>query len=433
MPLWSMTALWFDCPHDASFMHARYRAVRAQTESLCAPLAIEDYVIQSMEDASPARWHLAHTTWFFETFVLAPHLADYRPIEPRYKYLFNSYYQGVGAQFPRPHRGTLSRPTVKEVYAWRRAVDEGVEAVLNGPKAQQVLGLIEVGLHHEQQHQELLVTDVKHGLLMNPMEPVYHSEAALVVGHQAPQGVLRFEGGMVEIGHCTPGFCYDNEGPAHRVFLQPFGLHQNLVTQGEYLAFMADDGYQRADLWLSDGWYTVQAQGWRSPLYWEQEEGEWSVRTLGGRRALNPDAPVAHLSFFEADAYARWANKRLPTEFEWEHAARHTKATPSGSFLGDGRLHPVGAESPEDAGPLRHLLGEVWEWTSSPYVAYPRYSAPSGALGEYNGKFMNAQRVLRGGSCATAKDHIRSTYRNFFPADKRWQFSGLRLAEDVES
>lgn len=412
---------------------ARYLAVRARTEALAAPLLPEDQMIQSMPDASPTRWHRAHTTWFFETFVLEPHLPGYTSPHPLYRALFNSYYNGIGEQWPRARRGVLSRPTVAEVGDWRRRVDGAMVELLSSaePATRAAIeSLVQIGLHHEQQHQELIVTDIKHGLLQNPLDPIYAPGAAAPVEHAKPERAwVDFDGGVVDIGHAGDGFAYDNEGPAHRALVHPFRLASELITAGEYLEFVEDGGYTAPHLWLSDGWDAVQREGWRAPLYWFREGGGWRQRTLGGARDLDPGAPVCHVSFFEADAYARWRGARLPTEFEWEHAAREAAPAPDGTFADDEAWHPVGRAAPTHGG-LRHLLGEVWEWTQSAYLPYPGYRAPADALGEYNGKFMNGQRVLRGGSCATPRDHIRPTYRNFFQPDKRWQFTGIRLADD---
>jgi ergothioneine biosynthesis protein EgtB len=386
-----------------------------------------------MEDASPARWHLAHTTWFFETFVLRPHAPGYTPRDPRYEYVFNSYYNGVGPQFPRARRGTLSRPTVAEVLCWREEVDGAVDALLeNGDP--QVRRLVEIGLNHEEQHQELMVTDIKHALCTHPLDPVYRDDLALRPAGTTPaklpgQG-FESDGLVATIGTDGDTFHFDNEGPAHRALLHPYRLGGELVTNADWLAFMDDDGYARHHLWLSDGWATAAQSGWTAPLYWSQRDGVWHTMTMGGLRTLDVSEPVAHVSFFAADAYARWAGARLPTEQEWEHAATSSGATTDGTFLEDDALHPIGTGVDQHSG-LRHLFGEVWEWTSSPYRPYPGYRPPKGAIGEYNGKFMNGQYVLRGGSCATPRAHIRPTYRNFFGPDKRWQFSGLRLAWDL--
>lgn len=380
----------------------QYHAVREQTERLCAPLAIEDYVVQAMADVSPAKWHLAHTTWFFETFVLEPRLPGYRPLEPRYRVLFNSYYDGVGPQFERAARGRLSRPTVAEIYGYRAHVDKAMAALLDRPDAE-VAPIVELGLCHEQQHQELLLTDLKYNLGVNPLRPAYHDAEPRRDG-PGPLTFIARPGGVVEIGHDGTGFAFDNEAPRHRVWLEPFALASRLVTNGEYRAFVEDGGYRRPELWLSEGWKTAQAQGWQAPLYWERDHGAWQAFTLAGMRPLDPDAPVVHVSYYEADAYARWRGQRLPTEAEWEVVA----ADP-----------PAGCAE---------LFDEAWQWTASAYLPYPGFHPLPGAVGEYNGKFMMNQMVLRGGSRATPPGHSRPTYRNFFPPDARWQFSGLRLA-----
>ena len=413
-------------------LYESYCRVRAQTEELCAPLAVEDFGVQSMPDASPPKWHLAHTTWFFETFILSDAVAEHQSPHPAYNYLFNSYYEGVGPQWYRPQRGVLSRPTVKEIQDWRQSVDHAMQKALKGdqlnPRAR---WLTELGLHHEQQHQELLVIDIKHGLLQNPIE------TKIAPPPKAPSsapssGLVDVKGGLVEIGHAGPSFAFDNEGPQHRCFLEDFRLAQNLVTNAEYLEFIRDQGYQRPEFWLADAWATIQSENWKSPLYWEEIDGAYIEHTLGGRRPLPPHAPLTHVSFFEADAYARWRGMRLPSEAEWEHAASIAQPTPDGTMLDDGALHPEGRDVKTHGG-FRHLLGEVWEFTSSPYRPYPGFIPPKGAVGEYNAKFMNGQYVLRGGSAATPRDHIRPTYRNFFGPDKRWVFTGIRLAEGVEA
>jgi ergothioneine biosynthesis protein EgtB len=410
---------------------ADYRAIRGASEALCEPLATEDYVIQSTPECSPVKWHLAHTTWFFETFVLVPHLPEYRSFHPQFGFLFNSYYEAVGPRWPRPVRGLLSRPTVAEVYRYRAFVDEhldrlfqpGQSAVLEGAAATVVLGL-----NHEQQHQELMVTDLKHAWSANPLHPVYR-EALPENGRRRAGEWHTFSEGVGWIGHDGKGFAFDNESPRHRTFLHSFQLASGLVTNGDYLAFVADGGYERPELWLSEGWATRQAKGWNAPLYWEEQDGEWSVVTLAGLRPLSLEGPVCHVSYYEADAFARWAGARLPTEAEWEVAARDFAVT--GHFLEGGRFHPAASPAAADGGPLYQLYGDVWQWTASPYVGYPGYRPPSGALGEYNGKFMCNQFVLRGASCATPRTHARLTYRNFFPPDARWQFSGIRLAKDL--
>jgi ergothioneine biosynthesis protein EgtB len=413
-----------------------YERVRSFSEELCEPLETEDFVIQSMPDVSPTRWHLAHTTWFFETFVLKPRRPAYEPIEPRYEYMFNSYYTAVGPQYPRPQRGLLSRPTVAEVGAYRRHVDAAMERLLEeadesqaGPLSQ----LLAVGLNHEQQHQELILTDLKHGLSFNPLNPVYKPVAPLPAAAAPPLRWRSFAGDLQEIGHAGPGFAFDNEGPRHQAYVGPFALAARPVTCGEYLEFMRDGGYAETRLWLSDGWSTVRRLGWRAPLYWEERDGRWFQFTLAGLREIVDAEPVCHVSYFEADAYARWAGARLPTEQEWEVAAR--QADPAGNFVEAGLYHPApaaalpGARKPE-ASRLQQMLGDVWEWTASPYVSYPGFRPVAGALGEYNAKFMCNQLVLRGGSCATPHDHIRITYRNFFPPEARWQFTGIRLAHE---
>ena len=403
----------------------RYRTVRAATDWICEPLAIEDYVAQSMPDTSPVRWHLAHTTWFFETFVLKPGRPGYRPFDPHYEFLFNSYYNAVGPQPFRPHRGLLTRPGVADVQRYRAHVDEAMLALLDRGGADPAV--VELGLNHEQQHQELIVTDVKHLLSFNPLRPVYRPESAAPASGAPPMSWISGPGGLVEIGHAGGAFAFDNESPRHRVFLEPFQLGSRLVTCGEFLEFMGDGGYRRPELWLSDGWNTVRERGWTAPLYWESGDDGWSVMTLGGLRAVRDPEPVTHLSFYEADAYARWASARLPDEAEWEAVAAGTSI--DGNFLESGHFHPSVASRGAGGAPLQ-LFGDAWQWTRSSYAPYPRYQPAPGALGEYNAKFMCNQIVLRGASCATPRTHARATYRNFFPPDARWQFSGIRLARD---
>ena len=404
---------------------ARYAAVRRQTERLCEPLATEDHVIQAMPDVSPAKWHLAHVSWFFETFVLRPGLSGYRPFDDRYAMLFNSYYNGVGPQFARPARGHLSRPTVTEVYAYRAHVDKAMLALLDDApdRAVSLAPVIELGLNHEQQHQELLVTDLKYNLSVNPLGPAYGGAAADRVAPPAPAlSWVDFTGEITEIGTDGTDFCFDNERPRHRVLLPAYELASRLVTNGEYLEFIADGGYDRPELWLSDGWRTAQERGWRAPLYWRCVDGDWWTYTLSGIARVACGAPVAHVSYYEADAYARWRGARLPIEAEWEHAAG--AETAAGTLLDETPCEPA----PASADGLAQMTGDVWEWTASAYLPYPGFRPLEGALGEYNGKFMVNQMVLRGGSCATPRSHIRRTYRNFFPPDARWQFSGIRLA-----
>ena len=387
---------------DIASMVLRFLSVRQRTETLAAHLSPEDQTAQSMPDVSPTKWHLAHTTWFFETFVLRRGVPDYRAFDPAYEYLFNSYYEAVGARHPRPLRGLITRPGVDEVLAYRRHVTQAVAQLIE-VGADGCGSLIELGLHHEQQHQELILMDIKHVLSCNPLRPAYGSFSPMPKETKKSLAWRKFEGGLVEIGREGESFYFDNEGPRHRVWLDPFALATRPVTCGEYLAFMKDGGYRRPKFWLSAGWDCVQRHGWQAPLYWEQgDEIGWNVFSLSGLEALELDAPVCHISGFEAAAYAKWAGKRLPREQEWEVAA---------CDLDD--------------------VGVVWEWTASPYIAYPGYREPLGAVGEYNGKFMANQMVLKGGSFATPPGHARNTYRNFFPPDARWMFGGMRLAEDL--
>ncbi|MGH8296469.1 MAG: ergothioneine biosynthesis protein EgtB [Steroidobacteraceae bacterium] len=404
----------------------RYLGVRAATVELCAPLAIEDYVVQSMPDASPAKWHLAHTSWFFEEFVLACAVADYRAYAEPYGYLFNSYYNSVGPMHCRGARGLLSRPTVAEVMAYRAGVDERVASLLDAGSLPGALqGALTLGLEHERQHQELLLTDIKHLFSLNPLLPAYRERPRRRPAPAAPLHYLRFEGGLAAVGHSGTGFCFDNELPRHQVLVTPFRLANRPVTNGEYLEFVRAGGYEDARLWLSDGWALARREGWRRPLYWSPSlEEEF---TLTGMRELDSDAPLSHVSGYEADAFVRWAGARLPTEFEWELAAR--TVPPTGNFVEDGEWHTQAAGAdPTAPDRLLQMFGDIWEWTQSAYAPYPGYSPAPGGLGEYNGKFMINQLVLRGGSCATPREHIRASYRNFFPPAARWQFSGVRLA-----
>lgn len=401
----------------------QFRQVRAQTLKLCAGLGAEDMLLQSMPDASPTKWHLAHTTWFFEQFVLARDPAWTTP-NPAWNYLFNSYYQSVGPMHARPQRGLLSRPSLDEVRDYRKRIDDAVEALLDRDDAPELAGLVELGLQHEQQHQELLLTDIKHAFWCNPLKPAYRAPIALPEASKAvPLRFVEGREGIVEVGHRGENFAYDNETPRHRALLHPHALANRLVSNAEYLAFVREGGYREPGLWLSDGWATVQREGWQHPIYWQDDLA--SEFTLAGLRALDPHEPVCHLSYFEADAFARWAGGRLPTEFEWESAAEHVVVT--GNLQDEGRYQPLAAS---DRDGLLQLYGDVWEWTSSPYVSYPGFRPLPGALGEYNGKFMCGQWVLRGGSCATPRTHLRATYRNFFPPHARWQFAGLRLGQD---
>ncbi len=406
----------------------RYAAVRAQTELLTSSLTAEDQMVQSCPEASPVKWHLAHTTWFFETFILAPHAAAYRPFDSRFRDLFNSYYNAVGSQPDKALRNTFSRPGLDEVCNFRKHVDSEVEKLLAGTPADTVLDLVELGLNHEQQHQELLVTDIKHAFWSNPLRPAYHACAPRQAATAAvPQKAQTYSGGLAEIGASENAFRFDNEGPRHKVFLQPFRIAMRPATCGEYLAFIDDRGYQRPELWLSDGWKAVQTHHWTAPLYWEKADGGWMQFTCSGMRRIEESEPVCHVSFYEAEAFARWAGARLPTEFEWETAAAQLPV--EGNLLESGSLHPQPA-AVNNSSPLLQIFGDVWEWTASAYLPYPGFKPAAGALGEYNGKFMSGQMVLRGGSCATPQSHIRATYRNFFQPEIRWQFSGIRLADD---
>jgi ergothioneine biosynthesis protein EgtB len=434
---------------DRDCLRAHFHAVRRTTEALCAPLAIEDHIVQSMPEASPVKWHLAHTTWFFETFVLRPQLPDYSLFHPEYTYLFNSYYDAVGARFPRGQRGLLTRPTVAEVADYRAYVDEHMDCALAA--APGTIGATALlGLHHEQQHQELILTDLKHAWGANPLGPVYRPRLP-TRGSAPAHRWLTLPEGTVWLGHTGTEFAFDNESPRHRVFVHTCQLASRLTTCGEYLEFMADGGYDRPELWLSDGWAARQVQCWTAPLYWDYTDGHWWLFTLAGRRAIEAHEPVCHVSYYEADAFARWAGARLPTEAEWETAA--ATVARAGHYLEAGHFHPAATPAENDAGPLLQMFGDAWQWTASPYVGYPGYRPSLGVIGEnngkkleanlpkdhidvnialseYNGKFMINQMVLRGASCCTPRSHARRTYRNFFPPDARWQFSGIRLAKD---
>ncbi|WP_420639987.1 ergothioneine biosynthesis protein EgtB [Candidatus Poriferisocius sp.] len=434
-----------------------YQTVRSTTDALCAPLSSEDQCIQSMPDVSPTKWHRAHVTWFFETFLLAPHLAGYRPFHPAFAYLFNSYYEAVGLRHPRPERGNLSRPSCAEVAEYRAHVDQAMAVLLAGPLDDAVVQLVALGLHHEQQHQELLLMDIKHVLSTNhALWPAYHDPPPADIGpagsRPSPGRWIDVDGGEVWLGcdadkagadvdgaagagGAFESFVFDNEGPRHRSILAPYRLADRLVTCGQWLEFMADGGYDTPTLWLSDGWYTRQDQGWRAPAYWDLHPDDGpQVFTLHGRRPVDPDEPVCHVSFYEADAFARWAGARLPIEGEWEHVA--AGQPPVGNLGHTGRYHPTppnapgAAPAPNDPG-WYQLFGDVWEWTASPYTPYPGFRPAPGAVGEYNGKFMVNQFVLRGGACVTPPGHIRATYRNFFHPHTRWHFSGVRLARDA--
>ncbi len=403
----------------------RVLETRRTTMELVEPLAVDDWVAQSMPDASPAKWHLAHTTWFFERFVLRT--LGIEPVDPAYDYLFNSYYESVGPRQPRPRRGLLTRPTVEQVVAYRRAVDARLGDLARSPRIAELAPALELGLHHEQQHQELLLTDIKHLFGSNALLPAYRG-APRATDADVPASELDWheeQGGIVSIGDAGGGFAFDNERPRHDVLVRPFALANRTVTCAEYRAFIDDGGYRRPELWLSDGWAWVQANGATAPLYWLDDD---RIFTLDGARPLRGSEPVCHVTYYEADAYARWAGARLPTEAEWEIVAAHHDRARDGAFSDDQAFHP----RPAASGPgLAQMLGDVWEWTASAYAPYPGFRPLEGAFGEYNGKFMVSQLVLRGGSCVTPRDHVRVTYRNFFPPGAQWQFSGIRLARDA--
>jgi ergothioneine biosynthesis protein EgtB len=417
---------------DVDHLLHRFGQVRATSEAICAPLQIEDYLIQSMPDVSPPKWHLAHVSWFFEAFLLKPYLPGYRPLDPAYDYLFNSYYETHGTPFPRAQRGLISRPGVDDVYRFRQHVDQAMgELLANSPQqhAAEIMRRIELGLQHEQQHQELLLMDIKHILAQNPLHPVYRSDLKPApLPHNDRIRWHEYAGGVRHIGHEGSDFAFDCETPRHRQFVEDFQLADRLVTNREYLSFIADGGYARSELWLSDGWAHIRQHGWNAPLYWHRDDDNgWCEMTLGGLQPLDLEAPVCHVSFYEADAYARWAGARLPTEAEWEVAAADSPRR--GNFLESDHLQPVAVSAPHE-GPAQ-LFGDVWEWTASAYRPYPGFKTLEGSLGEYNGKFMSGQMVLRGGCCATPEAHIRATYRNFFQPAMRWQFAGLRLAREL--
>jgi ergothioneine biosynthesis protein EgtB len=389
---------------DRTSILARYNSVRQATHAICAPLRTEDYVVQPMTDVSPPRWHIAHTTWFLEQFLLGRFVSGYRPVHPDYSFLFNSYYNLVGDRTERPRRGLLTRPTVDELWGYREEVDARMRRLIESCDDAALLPMLEIALNHEQQHQELLLTDIKNILFQEPLYPEYlPAGSPASAGGDRHEGWTKFDDTLIEIGHDGKGFAFDNEGPRHKQLIRPFQIANDLVGNADYLKFIRDGGYTRPELWLSDGWDAVKQRGWDAPMYWLRREKGWHTFTLNGMRELNADEPVTHVSYYEADAFARWSGRRLPTEFEWEHAAANKLA-------GTGRL---------------------WEWTASAYLPYPGYRAPEGAIGEYNGKFMVNQMVLRGGSIATPVDHARPTYRNFYQPDKRWQFTGIRLAEDA--
>ena len=421
----------------------RYRTVRAATLAFTAPLSPEDMMVQSCEEASPIKWHLAHTSWFFETFVLTPYARGYKAFHPDFHWLFNSYYNALGEMPAKNLRSSFSRPPLADIVAYRTHVDQAIAELLDedlGSNEFDILTRITLGLEHEQQHLELAAYDIKHALFTNPLHPAYRPASRQPITNYQLPTFTAFDGGLIDVG-ITPNptdplaFAFDNETPQHKVFLQPFELANRLVTVREYLAFIDDNGYSRPELWLSEGWTVNRAEAWQAPLYWVRANSGWQIFTLSGFRSLDElaDTPVCHLSFFEADAFARWSGCRLPTEFEWEHAASNASIT-NANFLESGQLHPTPLSSfaegggPASASGLQQMYGDVWEWTASPYTGYPGYKPLPGALGEYNGKFMSSQIILRGGSCVTPATHIRPTYRNFFGPATRWHFCGLRLA-----
>lgn len=405
----------------------QFKKIRAFSNYLVEPLEAEDFVIQPMENASPTKWYLAHTSWFFETFVLGKFLPEFESLHPQYAYFFNSYYLQTGVPFSRANRGMLSRPTVKEVFEYRAYVNEQMEQFIENASEElwdEAAFIVEIGNHHEQQHQELILTDLKYLLAQNPLLPAYRDQELKESLKVSPINWVSFEEGIVEIGSKGGEFTYDNEHPFHRTFVQDFEMADRLVTNGEFLEFMKAGGYEKSPYWLDEGWSTVRSEGWNSPLYWYKTNGEWMQFTLSGARKIDLNEPVTHVSYFEADAFARWKGVRLPTEQEWEHACGSLKA--EGNFVDEDHFHPIANQAQEEG--LKQMYGDVWEWTMSSYSPYPNYKPLPGALGEYNGKFMANQYVLRGGSCATSKSHIRKTYRNFFPTSAKWQFSGIRLA-----
>ena len=431
-----------------SALAQRYAEVRQTTEGLCAPLTAEDQMVQSMPEASPTKWHQAHTTWFFETFVLEPHLRGYRAFHPDFRVLFNSYYKQLAetdaskdghGRAPATHplrsvRGSFSRPSLSEIQDYRRHVDENIQRLLANELSPGVLELVELGTHHEQQHQELILTDIKHAMWVHPLKPgILPREQAAEASRESALEWVGFRGGVVEIGYAGNGFSFDNETPAHDVLLEPYRLGSRLVTNGDYLEFMRDGGYRRSDLWLSDGWDRVCDEHWHAPMYWAQRGDQWHEFTLRGMAPVDEASPVCHVSYYEAEAFARWAGGRLPREEEWENAGKQLPVagcqSPDGNFLESEAFHPR-PDKTKGPSQVHQLFGDVWEWTESAYLGYPGYRPEDGALGEYNGKFMSGQMVLRGGSCATPASHIRATYRNFFPPHARWQFMGIRLAND---
>ncbi|MEH6404212.1 MAG: ergothioneine biosynthesis protein EgtB [Sneathiella sp.] len=407
-----------------------YKNTRDRSLSLTSSLSDADTTVQSMPDASPAKWHLGHTTWFFETLVLIPYFPSYVPFDNSYHFLFNSYYESLGPRQPRPKRGMLTRPDLSKICDYRRYVDQHLDQLTSQdtcPSA--AIPLIELGIHHELQHQELLLTDILHLFSQNPIRPAYQSPEPLAVSNSplSPTNWVEFEGGILDIGHAGNTFSFDCETPEHKQIIRPFKLASKPVTNREWLSFMEEDGYKNPLYWLSDGWATVQKEEWQSPLYWEQEDEIWNAMTLRGFQPVDLDAPVSHISYFEADAFARWSGKRLPTEFEWEIASQAVELT--GNLSERQHLKPKAATGKDDG--LQQMFGDVWEWTSSPYISYPGFKPATGAISEYNGKFMSGQFVLKGGACTTPQAQMRKSYRNFFYPHQKWQFTGLRLAEDM--
>ena len=428
--------------YDPKKLLIEYKNVRKQSENLCEPLEIEDFGLQVMADVSPPKWHLAHTTWFFETFLLKQFSSNYQEYHPLYDYLFNSYYNAIGQQFQRSHRGWLSRPTVKEVYEYRQIIDEKMEALINSSIVDNLdvqLGIL-LGIHHEQQHQELLLTDLKYSWKQNPILPTYarfsHKEG---LSDLESMQFIAFEGGKIEMGYAGDEFSFDNERPRHSTWIEPFRLANRLVTNREYLAFIEDGGYQNASLWLSDGWSTLHSPNtpWTSPYYWQNVDGQWFEYSLNGLQELNLNNPVCHVSAYEADAFARWCGCSLPSEAQWEHAAfsqQNSQHSIAGNFVESGRFHPTLIDhsfSSKASQTIHQLFGDVWEWVSTSYAPYPGFEPFPDTMSEYNGKFMCNQLVLKGGSCVTPQSHIRLTYRNFFYPKDRWQFSGIRLSQSI--
>jgi len=408
----------------------KFKTVRAFSEELAKPLKIEDYVIQSMPDVSPTKWHLGHVSWFFEAFILDKAVKNYKSIDTKYTYIFNSYYVLIGERFVRADRGLLSRPTVEDVYNYRQFVNENlIDFLENCSEAEfeKYAPIVEVGLNHEQQHQELLLTDIKHVLSFNPLNPVY-SSVELPKGDYQSLNWKAFDDGVYQIGNSGEKFCYDNETPIHKEYLHSFQLGTRLVTNQEFIEFIEAGAYKKQEWWLSDGWATLDKENWEAPLYWKKIDGKWCYFTLNGLKPVSPNEPVSHVSYYEAEAYARWKDSRLPTEAEWEIAADNIEI--KGNFVDNKFFHPISSNNKREQN-LNQMYGDVWEWTQSAYLPYHGYKPLPGALGEYNGKFMSGQMVLRGGSCATYSNHIRKTYRNFFPPHSRWQFMGIRLAKDI--